>query len=59
MNILSDEIRDIYLEIIKTDIPKAEKVIQNCWRYHLTYLKVLETIYESNDTANNQYVPTD
>lgn len=44
MAVVSDELRELYLEIVKKDLKSAELIVQNCWRYHMTFIKVLETI---------------
>ena len=50
---LPKSIQDIYLDIIK-HIKQAEEVVKFSWRYHLTYLKVVETIIDSNSDYNDE-----
>ena len=44
---LSDEVREMYQEILKHKIRATEKILEYSWRYHATYVKVLETIIDS------------
>ena len=45
---LGDELRELYVDLVKTHILPAESVVSSSWRYHLTYLKVIETLINSS-----------
>lgn len=30
-------------------------MVQNCWRYHLTYLKVIESLIDSSERYNEDF----
>lgn len=49
---MSDEIRELYQEILKVKIKATEKIVEHSWRYHATYAKVLETILDSQSEHN-------
>jgi hypothetical protein len=44
---MSDKVKDLYQEILKTNVKNAEKIVELSWRYHATYVKVIETIIDS------------
>lgn len=52
---LTDETRNLYLEILQTLLTSTRPTIQNSWRYYLTYLKALTTIIDSNFYVNDEY----
>ena len=41
------------MEII-SNIKQCEEVVKCSWRYHITYLKVVETIVDSNADYNDE-----
>jgi hypothetical protein len=45
--LMTDEVKDCYQEILKTKIRSCEKIVEFSWRYHATYVKVVETILDS------------
>lgn len=49
---LGDQIRELYLDVVKNHIIPAEEVVKNCWRYHLTFLRVLESLLDSSEAYN-------
>lgn len=50
---LPEPIKDLYMDILK-HIKQGEEVVKCSWRYHLTYLKVVETIIDSNADYNDE-----
>ena len=53
---LTDEVKEIYQTIIKTNLFDCQEILKNSWRYYLTYLKVLETLIDSNYKHNDAYL---
>ena len=51
---MSDDIRDLYASIVRVKLRECEKVLELSWRYHVTYIKVLETIIDSQYDHNNE-----
>lgn len=51
---MSDDIRDLYASIVRVKLRDCEKVLELSWRYHVTYIKVLETIIDSQYDHNNE-----
>ena len=52
---LPESIRDLYIEVL-SNVKQAEDVVKCSWRYHITYLKVAETILDSNSDYNDDFV---
>ena len=50
---IPEPIRELYMEII-SNIKQCEEVVKCSWRYHITYLKVVETIVDSNADYNDE-----
>jgi hypothetical protein len=44
---MSDDIKELYINIVKNEVRQCEKVVELSWRYHATYIKVLESISDS------------
>ena len=54
--ILPSEAREMYQDILQNYLKKTESYLVQSWRYHLTYLKVLETIADSHYDHNEEYI---
>jgi hypothetical protein len=52
---LPDAIRELYTDII-SNIKQCEEIVKCSWRYHITYLKVVQTIVDSNSDFNDEAV---
>ena len=50
---MPESIRELYIEII-SNVKQCEEVVKCSWRYHITYLKVVETIVDSNSDYNDE-----
>jgi hypothetical protein len=53
---MSDEIKDLYQQIVRVSIRESEKIVENCWRYYATYIKVLESIVDSQYQHNCRFM---
>ena len=53
---MTDDIRELYIHIVKVNIRECEKVLELSWRYHATYIKVLDTIIDSQFEHNNRVI---
>lgn len=51
---MSDEIKELYQSIVSENIRACEKIVEYSWRYYVTYIKVLETIIDSQYVSNCQ-----
>jgi hypothetical protein len=49
---MSEQIKDLYQEILKFRLKSTEKIVEFSWRYHATYVKVIETILDSSSEYN-------
>ena len=55
---MNDEVKSLYLEILRFVIKSCGEIVAYSWRYHVTYLKVLEVIIDSNYNYSEDYVST-
>ena len=55
---MNDEVRSLYLEILRFIIKNCNEVVQFSWRYHITYIKVLEVILDSNYADTEDFINT-
>lgn len=46
---LQDQIRDLFVDIVRNHVLPAESVVKQCWRYHVTYMKVIESLIVNQD----------
>ena len=53
---LPEHIRDLYSTLLKQDLKATEQHLVQSWRYHLTYLKCLESVICSQMEANSEYI---
>jgi hypothetical protein len=51
---MCEKVKDLYMDILKTNIKNAEKIVELSWRYHATYIKVIETIIDSQNDHNKE-----
>ena len=42
------------MDIVRNFILPAESVVKQCWRYHLTYMKVVESLIVNEDLKSTQ-----
>ena len=50
---MSDEIKEVYTGILKKNVFECKEVVQNSWRYYMTYLKVMESLIDSSYKHND------
>ena len=53
---MNEEIKVLYLEILRFVIKNCGEIVAHSWRYHVTYLKVLEVIIDSNYNYSEDFV---
>lgn len=53
---LGDGIRELYVDLVKHHLIPAETVVSSCWRYHLTFLKVVESLIDSSSKHNEKFM---
>ena len=53
---LGDGIRELYVDLVKHHLIPAESVVSSCWRYHLTFLKVVESLIDSSAKHNENFI---
>ena len=52
---LPEVVRELYSRILRQDLKKTEEHLVHSWRYHITFLKVLETVIDSQVEYNEQF----
>jgi hypothetical protein len=52
---LGEGIRELYIDLVKNHLIPAEAVVSSCWRYHLTFLKVVESLLENSSKYNEKF----
>lgn len=53
---MSEEVKAIYLEILRFIIKNCGEIVSNSWRYYITYLKVLYEIIDCNYNHSEDYI---
>lgn len=52
---LGEGIRELYIDLVKNHLIPAETVVSSCWRYHLTFLKVVESLIDNSSKYNEKF----
>jgi glutamate synthase domain-containing protein 1 len=56
--VMREDVKDLWMKIVREDVRESEQYLVHSWRYHVTYLKVLGSIIDSQEEYNEDYLTT-